>query len=65
MRDRTSPAALPRAPDTGERAGLRVVGDGVRCPHCGRKLAESVEGRAVFRCRSTRCGGREVVIVTK
>lgn len=27
MRDRTSPAALPRAPDEGERAGLRVVPD--------------------------------------
>lgn len=28
--------------------------DGVRCPHCGAKLAEWLDGEAGFTCR--RCG---------
>lgn len=63
MRDRTSPAALPRAPDTGERAGLRVVGDAIRCPQpgCGRKLAEALTGTLTIRC--DRC--RHTVTITR
>ncbi len=57
MRDQSANPALPRAPDTGERAGLRVVGtagrDGVRCPNpkCRKKLAEDLAGTLVMTCR--------------
>ncbi len=63
LRDQSANPALPRAPDTGERAGLRVVDGGVRCPHpgCGRKLAESLTGTLTIRC--DRC--RHTVTITR
>lgn len=64
MRDPVPNAALPRAPDRqGHGEGLRVAGDGVRCPTpgCGRKLAETLTGTLTIRC--DRC--RHTVTITR
>lgn len=59
MRDPVPNAALPRAPDRqGHGEGLRVAGDGVRCPHCGKKIAEDLRGTITFICPRNTCHRR-------
>lgn len=51
MRDPRFPHALPRAPVDGpSEAGLRVVDNAVRCPHCDKKLGDKLVGTYETTC---------------
>jgi hypothetical protein len=59
MRDLVPTAALPRAPDPGREVGRRVAGDGVRCPHCDKKLGDRLVGTYETTC--PRCKRRVTI----
>lgn len=52
MRDPASNPALPRAPNERREEGLRVVekDDGIRCPHCDKKLGDRLVGTYETTC---------------